>query len=249
MEPVNRVLVADISSEFRYSLRLALEQEQTLRVVGETGNGAQLLELASKLCPDAVVMDLVLAETDGLAVLSQFQHLPRRPRVLVVSSYAQSSVITQAAALGADYYLTKPCSASTVLERVGQLLDGGVEAPVQSPTALETQITGLLHEVGVPANMKGYRYLQRAISMAVQDAQAMIGVTKVLYPEIAKAYHSTSGGVERSIRHAIETAWDRGDLDTLHSYFGYTISSARGKPTNSEFIAMLAERIRMNRYA
>ena len=154
-------------------------------------------------------------------------------------------MVNQAAALGADFFLTKPCRMDAVTERVRLLrLGGGVEVSTDRQS-LETLITGIIHEIGVPAHIKGYQYLREAILIAVEDMDVINAVTKVLYPEVAKRFGTTASRVERAIRHAIEVAWDRGDLDTLQRYFGYTVNSAKGKPTNSEFIAMIADRLQL----
>ena len=154
-----------------------------------------------------------------------------------------------AAAEGADYYLMKPCRISTVVERLrqmGSLYPPGEESGSRSQS-LESVVTSIIHEIGVPAHIKGYQYLREAIIIAVNDMDVINAVTKVLYPEVAKHFGTTASRVERAIRHAIEVAWDRGDLETLQKYFGYTVSNAKGKPTNSEFIAMIADRLQLER--
>jgi two-component system response regulator (stage 0 sporulation protein A) len=246
MELMKRILVADASEDFRRGLLSGLENEPDLRAVGQTGDGCELLELAKTLEPDAIVMDLVLTGADGLDVLKGLSQLPRRPKVLLVSGYTQGNIVSEAAARGADYYLTKPCRCSTVCERVRALLsDSAGEMEEDQKTALETRITAIIHEVGVPAHIKGYQYLREAIRLTVEDMEMINAVTKLLYPEVAKTFKTTASRVERAIRHAIEVAWDRGDLDTLQKYFGFTVSNAKGKPTNSEFIAMISDRIQL----
>ena len=157
-------------------------------------------------------------------------------------------MVETAAAKGADFYLTKPCRVSAVGERLRQVMTpGGMEPEQDEDATLEAQVTAIIHEVGVPAHIKGYQYLREAIIIAVNDMDVINAVTKVLYPEVAKRYGTTASRVERAIRHAIEVAWDRGDLETLQKYFGYTVSNAKGKPTNSEFIAMIADRLQLER--
>ena len=243
MESVKRVVVADTGAEFRRSLVRTLNDEPGLRVVGETGDGPELLRMARELQPDAVVTELVLTGgMDGLDVLDEFTRLKVRPRVLIVSSYMKGSMVETAAAKGADFYLTKPCRVSAVGERLRQVMTpGGMEPEQDEDATLEAQVTAIIHEVGVPAHIKGYQYLREAIGLAVEDMDIINAVTKVLYPTVAKKFNTTSSRVERAIRHAIEVAWDRGDLETLQKYFGYTVSNAKGKPTNSEFIAMIAD--------
>ncbi|MFI3249773.1 MAG: sporulation transcription factor Spo0A, partial [Eubacteriales bacterium] len=170
------------------------------------------------------------------------------PQILIYSSFVRGAMADLAASRGANYYMTKPAQPSGVCERVRQLL--GVSTTSNRmrtvrPVSLESAVTGIIHEIGVPAHIKGYQYLREAIMVAVQDMEVINAVTKVLYPEVAKRYHTTASRVERAIRHAIEVAWDRGDLETLQKYFGYTVSNVKGKPTNSEFIAMIADRLRL----
>jgi len=179
----------------------------------------------------------------GLEVLKELSSLTRRPKILILSSYIQGNVVDVAAARGADYFMTKPSRTATVCERLRQLMaSGGVDLEYDKRMNLETKVTAIIHEVGVPAHIKGYQYLREAILIAVQDIDVINAVTKVLYPEVAKRFGTTASRVERAIRHAIEVAWDRGDLETLQKYFGYTVSNIKGKPTNSEFIALIADR-------
>ena len=249
MENIKRIVVADTGTEFRKSVVRTLNDEPSLRVIGETGDGSELLHMVRDLQPDAVVMELVLTGgMDGLDVLEEFAQLQSRPRVLILSSYMMGSMVDTAAAKGADFYMTKPCRISSVGERLRQIMAPGGLEPEQDDTAtLEAQVTAIIHEVGVPAHIKGYQYLREAIIIAVNDMDVINAVTKVLYPEVAKRFGTTASRVERAIRHAIEVAWDRGDLETLQKYFGYTVSNAKGKPTNSEFIAMIADRLQLER--
>ena len=245
MENIKRIVVADTGTEFRKSVVRTLNDEPGLRVIGETGDGSELLHMVRDLQPDAVVMELVLTGgMDGLDVLEEFAQLQSRPRVLILSSYMKGSMVDTAAAKGADFYMTKPCRISSVGERLRQIMAPGGLEPEQDDTAtLEAQVTAIIHEVGVPAHIKGYQYLREAIMITVEDMDVINAVTKVLYPAVAKRFATTPSRVERAIRHAIEVAWDRGDLETLQKYFGYTVSNAKGKPTNSEFIAMIADRL------
>ena len=228
-----------------------------MELVGATGDGKEVISLVRELNPDVVAMDLILAQMDGLEVLTELTALSPRPRVLVLSSFANLSMTSHVAAGGADYCLMKPCKISTVLERIRQLasLRQADQSEVDSPTpasgsrdqSLESAVTGIIHEIGVPAHIKGYQYLREAIIIAVENMEVINAVTKVLYPEVAKRFNTTASRVERAIRHAIEVAWDRGDLDVLQKYFGYTVSNVKGKPTNSEFIAMIADRLQLQR--
>ena len=244
-----KVLVADASEEFRRILVEQLEGEAGMQVVGATGDGEEALQLSERLAPDVLVMDLVLTQMDGVEVLQALSKAEARPRVLVLSGFARGSVAELAASTGADYYMLQPCRLTAVAERVRQLAalqeteegDDGEERARR----LENVVTGIIHEIGVPAHIKGYQYLREAIIIAVGDMDVINAVTKILYPEVAKRFGTTASRVERAIRHAIEVAWDRGDLETLQKYFGYTVSNAKGKPTNSEFIAMIADRLQL----
>ncbi|MCD8331940.1 MAG: sporulation transcription factor Spo0A [Oscillospiraceae bacterium] len=217
--------------------------------MAETDSGQELVDQTKQLQPDAIIMDLVLNGIDGLDALQgirALEGLERRPKILVLSAYLQGAMAAGAAEQGADYMLSKPCDPETLFERLRLLLEHGVGRERQTGSgghSLERRVTGVLHEIGVPAHIKGYQYLREAILYAVADMEVINAVTKVLYPTVAKRFGTTAFRVERAIRHAIEVAWDRGDLETLQSYFGYTVSNAQGQPTNSEFIAMIADRM------
>ena len=247
MEVVKRILLGDVGEESRAWLASGLEKEPDIQVVGQTGDGTELVRMARELVPDAVVMEMVLTGMDGLEVLDQLAKLERRPRVLILSSYIRGNMVRAAAEKGADYYITKPCRIEAVCERIRQVTAGESSAPGKDERTmdLEARVTAIIHEVGVPAHIKGYQYLREAIVIAVKDMDVINAVTKVLYPAVAKRFNTTASRVERAIRHAIEVAWDRGDLETLQKYFGYTVSNVKGKPTNSEFIAMIADRLQM----
>lgn len=254
MDGKKRVLLADASEEFRRVFVGALAEEADMELIGDTGDGEEVLRLVKERSPDVLVMDLILSRMDGLEVLRQLDQLPARPKVLVLSSFARGNMADLAAEYGADYYMMKPCKAPTVIERVrqmaGQLPAGGEDEAARSgqrEQSLESTVTAIIHEIGVPAHIKGYQYLREAIIIAVGDMEVINAVTKILYPEVAKRFGTTASRVERAIRHAIEVAWDRGDLETLQKYFGYTVSNSKGKPTNSEFIAMIADRLQLQR--
>ncbi len=237
-----KIIIADGSEEWRSMLADLLTEEDDLTLVGQTGSGEELLRLIDQQKPDVVVMDLMLAEADGLEVLERLGD--KRPRTLVLSAFASPALARRAAAAGADYCMLKPCRLSAVIERARCLADGVEEdSPDEGGRLLERRITEIIHDIGVPAHIKGYQYLREAITLTVEDMDIINAVTKALYPAVAKKYGTTASRVERAIRHAIEVAWDRGDLETLQRYFGYTVSNVKGKPTNSEFIAMIADRI------
>ena len=212
--------------------------------------GKEGLSLYFSHGPDLVLLDLGLPDMDGLEVLERLRglSLERHPKILVLSSYVRGSIADLAAANGADHYMVKPCRFSTICARIRQLTTfESLEQDRNHSHSLEAMVTSIIHEVGVPAHIKGYQYLREAILIAVDDIDVINAVTKVLYPEVAKRFGTTASRVERAIRHAIEVAWDRGDVDTLNSYFGYTIHNLRGKPTNSEFIAMIADKMRLDK--
>ena len=243
-----RILVADTGEDFRRSFVEAVRAEGDIQVAGDTSDGVELLRMVETQRPDVIVMEMVLTGMDGLEVLEALPtlKLERRPRVLILSSFAKGTMAELAAAKGADHYMTKPCRVSTVCERIRQLCGAGsLEDSRDRGQNLEAVVTAIIHEIGVPAHIKGYQYLREAILLAVADREVINAVTKVLYPEVAKRFGTTASRVERAIRHAIEVAWDRGDLETLQKYFGYTVSNVKGKPTNSEFIAMIADRLQL----
>ena len=249
MNEKTRIVLADAAEDFRHMLADMFAQETDFAVVGQTGDGEELLELVRTLRPQVVVMDLVLSGLDGLGVLEQLDG--DRPRILVLSAFVGAAFGEQLPDLGVDYFMLKPCRLSALADRARQLArmaDEPSADPREEPARqrLERQITAIIHEIGVPAHIKGYQYLREAISLAVEDMDVINAVTKVLYPAVARKFGTTASRVERAIRHAIEVAWDRGDLETLQKYFGYTVSNVKGKPTNSEFIAMIADRISLD---
>lgn len=179
-------------------------------------------------------------------------HLEPRPLVFVTASNANPRLEQEITQSGADYYFIKPFDTQMLAQRIKQLT--GLSAPAQGnivafsaqDNSLEVTVSEIMHRIGVPAHIKGYQYLREAIILAVNDDEIMNSVTKLLYPTVAKTFKTTPSRVERAIRHAIEVAWDRGDVDVLNSYFGYTIQNSRGKPTNSEFIAMISDKLKLN---
>ena len=248
MSDKRKIILADASEEYRRMLADLMDREPDLSVAGQTGSGEELLELIGRHRPDVVVMDLMLTDMDGMEVLTALGE--DRPRMLVLSAFNGRNLAQEISACGGDYCMLKPCRAQSVIERARKLV--AVEDPEEADGEtkardLERQVTAIIHEIGVPAHIKGYQYLREAIGLAVADMEVINAVTKVLYPAVAKKFGTTASRVERALRHAIEVAWDRGDLETLQKYFGYTVSNAKGKPTNSEFIAMIADRISLDR--
>ena len=237
-----KIMLADADGEARSMLQDALEKTGRFAVIASTGDGNEALRLAGEAKPDILVLDLILPGLDGLSVLSRLEG-EQLPLVLVTSSFVTQEVAAQAGDLGASMFISKPYGEDAMVEsllRLAEKADPRVHAP-----GLEELVTSIIHEVGVPAHIKGYQYVREAIMITVENMDVINSVTKILYPEVAKRYHTTPSRVERAIRHAIEVAWDRGDLETLQRFFGYTVSNAKGKPTNSEFIAMISDRIRL----
>ena len=242
MQECIKVVLADANEEFRMLLQETVEKTGEFTVVGSCGDGNEALELVKNVGAQIVVTDLVLPGMDGLGLLAELEKLPFKPKTLVVSAFMNDHAVSEAAERGTYYFMPKPCLGSAVVERMRLVAGNGEEEPQRAPD-LEAMVTGIIHEIGVPAHIKGYQYLREAIMLAVEDMEIINAVTKILYPEVAKRFGTTPSRVERAIRHAIEVAWDRGDLETLQRFFGYTVNSAKGKPTNSEFIAMIADRL------
>lgn len=247
MENRVKVILADGNEAYRNDLAALAEQSDRFQVVGSTGEGSEVLPLVERTGAELVVMDLVLPGLDGLSILRRLHAMgAAAPKVVAVSSFCSSQTIAEAGALEVAYFMAKPCAEDAVLERMFAAVTQPEET-AEHAAGLESLVTSIIHEVGVPAHIKGYQYVREAIMIAVEDMEVINSVTKVLYPEVAKRYGTTASRVERAIRHAIEVAWDRGDLETLQKYFGYTVSNAKGKPTNSEFIAMIADRLLLER--
>ena len=242
MDNRRSVLLADANEEFRGMLREVIEKTEEFAVVGSTGDGTEALQILEQQKPDVAVIDVVLPGTDGLGILRRLKEQEARTKVIMLSAFCTDQVVAEAMNLGATYFLPKPCEAQTLLDRMNTAF-GQPATPEERAVALKNRVTAVIHEIGVPAHIKGYQYLREAIIIAVNDLEVINAVTKVLYPAVAKRFATTPSRVERAIRHAFEVAWDRGDLETLQKYFGYTVSNAKGKPTNSEFIAMIADRL------
>ena len=247
MENRIKVVLADANENFRTMLQQTIENTGEFDVVGSAGDGAEAWKMIERERPQLVITDVILPELDGFALLDRMAKLPARPKTILVSAFYREQMVMQAMEQGAAYFMAKPCEASSLLERMRQAVNDGSEGAEDEFRSLEREVTAVIHEVGVPAHIKGYQYVREAIVIAVQDMDVINAVTKVLYPEVARRYSTTPSRVERAVRHAIEVAWDRGDLETLQRYFEYTVSNTKGKPTNSEFIAMIADRIRLQR--
>ena len=237
-----KIVLADADSDARSALRDALERTGRFSVVGSTGDGNEALRLVEETAPDVLALDLILPGLDGLGILRRLD-AERRPAILAMSTITTQEVVGEAGRLGAAMFISKPYHENALVENLLRLTEKR-EPSLHMPGLVEL-VTSIIHEVGVPAHIKGYQYVREAIMITVEDMEVINSVTKVLYPEVAKRYHTTPSRVERAIRHAIEVAWDRGDLETLQRFFGYTVSNAKGKPTNSEFIAMISDQIRL----
>ena len=240
-----KVLLADAQEEFRNLLEQMLMETEDFEVAASVSDGTEAAKILSEQEIDLVLMDMVLPGLDGLGLLDQIAAMTeRKPEVIVVSGFMSQRLISQAMNRGIYFYMAKPCEMHSLLERMRQALVKEEMMPQDhSDLELSSQVTNIIHEIGVPAHIKGYQYLREAILIAVEDMDVINAVTKILYPEVAHRYNTTPSRVERAIRHAIEVAWDRGDLETLQKFFGYTVSNTKGKPTNSEFIAMIADRL------
>ena len=241
-----------------------VSSDKELEVIGTARNGEDIYKIIREEEPDVVLLDIVMPKMDGLAVLdkvNQDNTIKKMPTFIMVSAIGQDRVTEDAFSLGADYYIMKPFDENIIINRIKRAKKQTSEKKQEVlPTFsvkmekklekteedLETDVTEIIHEVGVPAHIKGYQYLRDAIVMSVKDMDMLNSITKVLYPTIAKKYQTTPSRVERAIRHAIEVAWSRGRMDTLDGMFGYTINRGKGKPTNSEFIALITDRIRLD---
>ena len=241
-----RILLADSDEEFCAQMAALCEASEDMELVGIAENGDKALAAVGELRPELLITELSLPGMDGVMLLETLHREGKMPAVFVISAFSSTQVCAECTHLGADVFLRKPIAADKVCERI-RLWRAGKKhmAREESAVALEVRVTEVIHQVGVPAHIKGYQYLREAIMMAVEDIESVSAITKVLYPSIAKKFHTTSSRVERAIRHAIEVAWDRGDIETLQSYFGYTVSGVKGMPTNSEFISMIADRLRL----
>ena len=248
MNKRRRVLIADGSEELCSGLKTVLERSG-YEVVGTAGDGVRAAELLQKLQPDVLITDLMLTKMDGIALLRQAAAMENAPVPMVLTGFMTDFVSATAATLGVRYFIAKPCRLETVAERLNEVMEAEKtvlnKVTKRTEVNVEAMVTSVIHEIGVPAHIKGYQYLREAIKLAVADMEVINAITKVLYPQVAKTFATTPSRVERAIRHAIEVAWDRGDLETLQRFFGYTVNGAKGKPTNSEFIALIADKLQL----
>lgn len=252
------VAIADDNERILELLGEIISTDKELSLVGKAKNGEDAYEVIKKEEPDVVLLDLIMPKMDGLTVMEMVNEdktIKKHPEFIVVTAVGQEKITEDAFKKGASYYILKPFKAEVILNRIknsgksatrqetGSGRQSGQPEKVQEN--LESKVTNMIHEVGIPAHIKGYHYLRDAIIMAVEDMDVLNAITKVLYPTVAKKHQTTSSRVERAIRHAIEVAWSRGKLDTLDNLFGYTVNNRKGKPTNSEFIALIADTIQL----
>lgn len=267
MENVNVVIVDD-NPMILNTLDEVISSEAGLSVIGRADNGKDAIDMIKDTQPDVVLLDLVMPQMDGITVVENIKKktsMLKNPAFIILSAVGGEQMTEEAFQAGANYFLMKPFDKDILVNKIRRIgkrpvrpVPGKVlEAPLKAATPeeaamnreeymkehLETDITKMLHELGIPAHIKGYQYLRDAISMVVRDREMMEAVTKIMYPEIAKKNYTSSSRVERAIRHAIEVAWGRGSLEVIDELFGYTISTGKGKPTNSEFIALIADKI------
>lgn len=253
-----RVQLMIASSGYELLQRQLKEQIGELQVVCVTEDGSEVFDLLMEHRPDVLLMDVFLANVDGLEVLEQIRSNEEMAdlKVIFLSTVGSPRIISMAFNLGADYYLMQPCNPDILAKRIFQIAAFDESELVQGAelddyqeryeaTSIENDVTEIIREIGIPAHIKGYQYIREGIIMSINDMNMLNYITKLLYPSIAKKYKTTSSSVERAIRHAIEVAWGRGRLDVIEEMFGYTVSAGKGKPTNSEFIALIADKLRI----
>lgn len=247
------VAIGDDNERILKILEDMVQNDKDLALVGKANNGEEMYQIIQNEEPDIVLLDLIMPKMDGLCLMEEVQkneNIKKHPQFIVITAIGNEQITEDAFRVGASYYIMKPFQNSTVLNRIKTIqkeTQSGYKIHSRSTKEdnLETLVTNMIHEIGIPAHIKGYHYLRDAIMMAVEDMDVLNAITKILYPTVAKRYQTTSSRVERAIRHAIEVAWNRGKLDILDDLFGYTVNNGKGKPTNSEFIALVADTIRL----
>ncbi len=264
------ILVADDNADFVTTLVGHLSKENDMEVIGIARDGKEACEKVATMKPDVLLLDVIMPYLDGLGVLEKLNSdkVEKMPTCIMLSAVGQTKITQKAISLGAEYYVVKPFDIEVLINRIRDIKNYKPtptsttdncytaketrskyieinEIDKKNQESLEALVTNVIHEIGVPAHIKGYQYLREAIMMVVQDIDIINQITKQLYPEIAEKYRTTPSRVERAIRHAIEVAWARGKNDAVESIFGYTVSASKGKPTNSEFIAMIADKLRL----
>lgn len=247
-----RVAIADDNREFVGIVKDFLTEQSDIEIAGIGYNGEEILKIIETQEPDIVILDIIMPHLDGIGVLEKLNTSQlKRPKIIMLTAFGQENITQRVVELGADYYVLKPFNMDVLLNRIRQLA-GTLTMPqpaaaVQAikPHSIDVEVTNIIREIGIPAHIKGYQYLRDAIMMIVEEIDLLGAVTKVLYPMIAEKYATTPSRVERAIRHAIEVAWGRGNMEMINKIFGYTVKLDKGKPTNSEFMAMIADKLRM----
>ena len=255
MEEVIKIIVCDDNKSLSESIKSYLSRRQDVEVVGEFNDGRGVADAVGKLNADVLLLDVFMPNSDGLEVLKELRemNLNKRPVVIMMLENVNDSVSAACLDMGADYFIIKPFDVELLYDRINLLsrkipvkrIGGNSTVSRPSERTLEISVTNTIHAVGVPANIKGYQYLRDAIIMSINDTELINAVTKQLYPKVAEKHNTSPSRVERAIRHAIEVACVRGNEEELYSLFGYTVNNAKGKPTNSEFIAMIADKLRL----
>ncbi|CQR74073.1 Stage 0 sporulation protein A [Sporomusa ovata DSM 2662] len=251
-----KVAIADDNKEFSDILQECLNREPDIELVGVAYNGEQILSIIEEKMPDVIILDIIMPHLDGLGVLERLNlsNNTKRPKIIMLTAFGQETITQRVVELGADYYVLKPFNMDVLISRIRQLagmisvthpVTAAATMPVVKSRPIDVEVTNIIREIGIPAHIKGYQYLRDAIMMIVAEVELLGAVTKVLYPMIAEKYSTTPSRVERAIRHAIEVAWNRGNIEMINKIFGYTIKLDKGKPTNSEFMAMIADKLRM----
>jgi two-component system response regulator (stage 0 sporulation protein A) len=255
-----KVFVVDDNRELVGLLEEYISSQEDMEITGIAHNGQECLELLEESIPDVLILDIIMPHLDGLGVLQKIREssLTTMPNVIMLTAFGQEDVTKKAVELGASYFVLKPFDMDNLVNQIRQVSgksnsmikkSSPLRSSEQKPKNLDASITSIIHEIGVPAHIKGYMYLREAISMVYNDIELLGSITKVLYPDIAKKFNTTASRVERAIRHAIEVAWSRGNIESISSLFGYTVSMTKAKPTNSEFIAMVADKLRLEHKA
>ncbi|GAA0351096.1 sporulation transcription factor Spo0A [Bacillus horti] len=261
-----RIAMADDNKEFIHLMNQYFSEQDDMEIVGVGFNGVEILDVLQQEEPDIIILDIIMPRLDGLAVLEKIRmdNIQNQAKIIMLTAFGQEEVTKRAVELGASFYILKPFEMDILANRIRQLMSSA-SSPIQSSVGssvmgsnqlnrpsgqktfrnLDARITNIIHEIGVPAHIKGYLYLREAITMVYNNLELLGSITKILYPDIAKKYNTTASRVERAIRHAIEVAWSRGNIESINKMFGYTISTHKAKPTNSEFIAMVADKLRL----
>lgn len=245
-----KLMVVDDNKEFCNLVRDYSNMQNDIEFVGAAFDGITALDLIRGTKPDVVLLDNVMPQLDGIGVLSHLQNMPAtdRPKIVTVTACPTDTFMSSAYKLGVSYAMSRKIDIAEMVERCRMVAKSSPADPSDNRITIddiETLVTSTIHEVGVPAHIKGYSYLRESIMLVLEDRQLIESITKQLYPTVAKKFNTTASRVERAIRHAIEVAWNRGDTETLDRIFGFTINQSKGKPTNSEFIAMISDKLRL----